>query len=156
MIRFKRRGDSWENGQIQIFAEQWLMGLSPQKYVKDVSLILKKKLNTGLHSYTNTTIARNSTRVPMSLRRCLRIGWQVFHDVLRVFHDQYGFFFLGLNVHFDIFGRRNRVFHDQYGFFFLGLNVHFDIFGRRNGPSVTVRRIFEFVHCPINLSGISN
>ena len=43
----------------------------------------------------------------------------------------------------------------QYGFF-LGLNLHFDIFARRNGPSVTVRRIFEIVHCPINLGGVSN
>ena len=40
----------------------------------------------------------------------------------------------------------------QYGFFFLGLNVHFDMFVHRNGPSVTVQQIFEFVHCPFNLA----
>ena len=39
---------------------------------------------------------------------------------------------------------------------FLGLNIHFDIFAHRNGPSVTVKRIFEYVHYPIGLSGISN
>ena len=44
----------------------------------------------------------------------------------------------------------------QYRIFFLGSNAHFDIFACRNGPSVTVRQIFEFVHCPINLGGISN
>ena len=44
----------------------------------------------------------------------------------------------------------------QYGFFFLGLNVHFDRFSCRNCLSVTVGRIFEFVHCPINLCGVSN
>ena len=44
----------------------------------------------------------------------------------------------------------------QYGFFFLRLNVCFDIFTCRNDPSVTVQRIFEFVHCPINLCGVSN
>ena len=27
-------------------------------------------------------------------------------------------------------------------------DIHFDIFACRNGPSVTVWRIFEFVHCP--------
>ena len=41
-------------------------------------------------------------------------------------------------------------------FTFLGLNIHFDIFARRNGPSVTVQQIFEFVDCPINLNGVSN
>ena len=45
---------------------------------------------------------------------------------------------------------------NQYGFFFLGLNVHFDTFARRNCPSVTVGRIFEFVHCPINLCSVLN
>ena len=45
---------------------------------------------------------------------------------------------------------------DQYGISFLGLNVHFDIFSSRNGPSVTVRWIFEFVHLPISLNGVSN
>ena len=48
MIRLKRHGDSWESGQIQIFAMQWLMGLPLQKYVKEACLILKWKFHTGL------------------------------------------------------------------------------------------------------------
>ena len=48
MIRLKRRWNSWQTGQIQIFAVQGQMGLSPQKYVKDVRLILKRKFHTGL------------------------------------------------------------------------------------------------------------
>ena len=44
----------------------------------------------------------------------------------------------------------------QYGFFFLLSNIHFDIFALRNGPSVTMQRIFEFVHCPINLRFVLN
>ena len=43
--------------------------------------------------------------------------------------------------------------HIQYGFFFHDFQ---DIFACRNGPSVAVRRIFEFIHCPINHDGISN
>ena len=46
-ISLKRRGNSWESGCIQIFATQWLMGHSPCKYVKDVCLILKRKIHTG-------------------------------------------------------------------------------------------------------------
>ena len=47
MIRLKCRWNSWQSGRIQIFAMQWLMGLSPQKYVKAVRLILKRKFHTG-------------------------------------------------------------------------------------------------------------
>ena len=54
------------------------------------------------------------------------------------------------------FMSRNSAMSDQYGISFLGLNVHFYIFPSRNGPPVTVRRIFEFVHCPISLDGVSN
>ena len=44
----------------------------------------------------------------------------------------------------------------QCGFFFLGSNLHLRHTCRANGPSVTVRRIFEFVLFPINLHGVSN
>ena len=47
-ISLKLRGDSLESGQILIFAVQWLMGLSLPKYVKDVRLILKRKIYTGM------------------------------------------------------------------------------------------------------------
>ena len=48
MIRLKRRWNFWQSGRIQIFAVQSLMGLSPQKYIKDVHLILKRKFHTWL------------------------------------------------------------------------------------------------------------
>ena len=43
-ILLKCWGDSWESGQIQIIAMQWLMAPSPHKYV---CLILKRKFHTG-------------------------------------------------------------------------------------------------------------
>ena len=45
---------------------------------------------------------------------------------------------------------------DQYGFFFLWSTVHPRQIFTAIGPSITVRRLFEFVHCPTNLRGISN
>ena len=45
---------------------------------------------------------------------------------------------------------------NTYGFFFLWSTIHPRHICPANGPSVTVRRLFEFVHCPINLCGVSN
>ena len=44
----------------------------------------------------------------------------------------------------------------QYGFFFLWSPVHSRHICMATGPSATVWRLFEFVHCPINLCCISN
>ena len=44
----------------------------------------------------------------------------------------------------------------QYGFFFLWSTVHPQHIWMVNGPSVTVWQLFEFVHCPINVCGVSN
>ena len=41
----------------------------------------------------------------------------------------------------------------QYGISFLGSNVHLWV---ENGPSVTERKLFESIHFPMNLHGISN
>ena len=50
IICLKCRWNSWQSERIQIFAVQWLVGLSLEKYVKDVHLIVKRKFYTGLHS----------------------------------------------------------------------------------------------------------
>ena len=59
-------------------------------------------------------------------------------NVLRLFHDVY------------------LVVHDQYGFSFLGSNVHLWHICTAKGPSVTVWQIFECVHFPMNLHSILN
>ena len=45
---------------------------------------------------------------------------------------------------------------DEYRFFFLWSTEHPQHICTANGLSVTVQRLFEFVHCPINLGGVSN
>ena len=44
----------------------------------------------------------------------------------------------------------------QYRISFLGSNVHSRHICMANGPSVTERRIFEFIYFPINLHGVLN
>ena len=45
---------------------------------------------------------------------------------------------------------------NQYGFSFSGSNVHPWYIWAEKGPSVTARRIYEFVHFLMNFPGISN
>ena len=46
-IRLKHSRDWWDNGQIQIFAAQWLMGHFCKWICQSVCLILKSKIHTG-------------------------------------------------------------------------------------------------------------
>ena len=83
MIRLKRRGDSWESGQIQIFAVHRLIGLSPLKYVKDVRLILKRKFHIGWYktrSYERSCLEIGTKQTKQKWERAVLI----FRMYLRV------------------------------------------------------------------------
>ena len=54
-IRLKYRREWWDNGQIQIFAAQWLMGHFCARICPIVHLILKK-IHTGLQQHGTTVI----------------------------------------------------------------------------------------------------
>ena len=120
---------------------QWPVNDEPLNTFRTLELLFpisKKEFVLVLFQFTKTIV--------LNLLRC-----KIHHSCFHLIYKMYNFF-----PKWIVHSWSWHVTVLQYEFFFLGLNLHFDIFARRNGPSVTVRRIFEFVHCPMNLCGVSN